>query len=145
MSIWIYNIGIFAIQLTNSEIHFLLMKQSVASTTCNLCGEKHTHLLIRIVPPPNIYAYKCQIISIACCDVMTSQHVSLILSDGCVSRKHRMVFLRRRCVANTSPSQNFVSRRHRLLFCCSQSPNFRRPQQSRRKGNIPIAKCHYAR
>ena len=43
---------------------------------------KHTHLLIRIVPPPNIYAYKCQIISIACCDVMTSQHVSLILSDG---------------------------------------------------------------
>ena len=35
-----------------------------------------------LVPPPNIYAYKCQIISIACCDVMTSQHVSLILSDG---------------------------------------------------------------
>ena len=35
-----------------------------------------------LVPPPNIYAYKCQIISIVCCDVMTSQHVSLILSDG---------------------------------------------------------------
>ena len=64
---------------------------------------------------------------------------------GCVSRKHRMVFLRRRCVAITSPSQNFVSRRHRLLFCCSQSPNFMRPQQSRRKGKIPIAKCHSVR
>ena len=64
---------------------------------------------------------------------------------GCVSRKHRMMFLRRRCVANTSPSQNFVSRRHRLLFCCSQSPNCMRPQQSRRKGNIPIAKCHSVR
>ena len=35
-----------------------------------------------IVPPPNIYAYKCQINNIACCDVMTSQHVWLILSDG---------------------------------------------------------------
>ena len=26
-----------------------------------LCGEKHTHLLIHIVTPPNIYAYKCLI------------------------------------------------------------------------------------
>ena len=35
-----------------------------------------------LAPPPNIYAYKCQINNIACCDVMTSQHVWLILSDG---------------------------------------------------------------
>ena len=33
-------------------------------------------------PPPHKYAYKCQINSIACCDVVTSQHVSLILSGG---------------------------------------------------------------
>ena len=35
-------------------------------------------------PPPriNMHIYKCQINSIACCDVATSQHVSLILSGG---------------------------------------------------------------
>ena len=33
-------------------------------------------------PPPYNYAYKCQINSIACCDVVTSQHAPLILSGG---------------------------------------------------------------
>ena len=33
-------------------------------------------------PPPYNYAYKCQINSIACCDVITSQHALLILTGG---------------------------------------------------------------
>ena len=45
---------------------------------------KHTHLLIRIVPPPPPYkyTYKCQNNSIACCDVIASQHALLILLRG---------------------------------------------------------------